>query len=90
MNFIKQHLDESIAITKAIDSTKIEAMVNLLAEIKSSGGRLFVLGVGGSAANACHAVNDFRKLAGIETYAPNTLYILLKLLRKHHKFYISL
>lgn len=70
MNFIKQHLDESIAITKAIDSTKIEAMVNLLAEIKSSGGRLFVLGVGGSAANACHAVNDFRKLAGIETYAP--------------------
>ena len=70
MNFIKQHLDESIAITKAIDASKIEEMVNLLAEIKSSGGRLFVLGVGGSAANASHAVNDFRKLVGIETYAP--------------------
>jgi D-sedoheptulose 7-phosphate isomerase len=70
MNFIKQHLDESIAITNAIDASKIEAMVDLLAEVKSSGGRLFVLGVGGSAANASHAVNDFRKLAGIETYAP--------------------
>ena len=70
MNFIKQHLDESIAITNAIDASKIEAMVDLLAELKSSGGRLFVLGVGGSAANASHAVNDFRKLAGIETYAP--------------------
>jgi len=70
MKFIKQHLDESIAITNAIDTSKIEAMVDLLAEVKSSGGRLFVLGVGGSAANASHAVNDFRKLAGIETYAP--------------------
>lgn len=70
MNFIKQHLDESVAITNAIDATKIEEMINLLAELKSSGGRLFVLGVGGSAANASHAVNDFRKLAGIETYAP--------------------
>jgi D-sedoheptulose 7-phosphate isomerase len=45
-------------------------MVDLLADVKSAGGRLFVLGVGGSAANAGHAVNDFRKLAGIETYAP--------------------
>lgn len=70
MNFIKQHLDESVAITNAIDATKIEEIINLLAELKSSGGRLFVLGVGGSAANASHAVNDFRKLAGIETYAP--------------------
>jgi D-sedoheptulose 7-phosphate isomerase len=70
MNFIKQHLDESIAITNAIDASKIEAMVDLLAEVKSSGGRVFVLGVGGSAANASHAVNDFRKLAGVEAYAP--------------------
>jgi len=70
MNFIKQHLYESIAIINAIDTSKIEEMVDLLAEVKSSGGRLFVLGVGGSAANASHAVNDFRKLAGIETYAP--------------------
>ena len=70
MNFVKQHLDESIAITNAIDALKIEEMIDLLAIIKSSGGRLFVLGIGGSAANASHAVNDFRKLAGIETYAP--------------------
>lgn len=70
MSYSKEHLDESIAITKAIDPDIIEEMVSLLADVKSSGGRLFVLGVGGSAANASHAVNDFRKLAGIETYAP--------------------
>jgi len=70
MSYSKQHLEESIEITKAIDPEIIEKMVNLLVDIKSTGGRLFVLGVGGSAANAGHAVNDFRKLAGIETYAP--------------------
>ena len=70
MTYSKQHLDESIEITKALDSGVIEKIVDLLAEVKSNGGRLFVLGVGGSAANASHAVNDFRKLAGIETYAP--------------------
>jgi D-sedoheptulose 7-phosphate isomerase len=70
MSYSKEHLDESIAITKAIDPDIIEEIVSLLADVKSSGGRLFVLGVGGSAANAGHAVNDFRKLAGIETYAP--------------------
>jgi D-sedoheptulose 7-phosphate isomerase len=70
MSYSKQHLDESVEITRAIDPEVIEKMVDLLADIKSTGGRLFVLGVGGSAANAGHAVNDFRKLAGIETYAP--------------------
>ncbi len=70
MSYSKQHLDESIEITKAIDPEIIEKIVDLLADVKSTGGRLFVLGVGGSAANAGHAVNDFRKLAGIETYAP--------------------
>ena len=70
MSYSKQHLDESIEITKAIDPKIIEKIVDLLADVKSTGGRLFVLGVGGSAANAGHAVNDFRKLAGIETYAP--------------------
>jgi D-sedoheptulose 7-phosphate isomerase len=70
MSYSKEHLNESIAITKAINPETIEEMVRLLADVKSSGGRLFVLGVGGSAANAGHAVNDFRKLAGIETYAP--------------------
>ena len=70
MTYSKQHLDESVEITKAIDHTVIEKIVDLLADVKLEGGRLFVLGVGGSAANASHAVNDFRKLAGIETYAP--------------------
>jgi D-sedoheptulose 7-phosphate isomerase len=70
MSYSKQHLDESIEITRAIDPEIIEKIVDLLADVKSRGGRLFVLGVGGSAANAGHAVNDFRKLAGIETYAP--------------------
>jgi D-sedoheptulose 7-phosphate isomerase len=70
MNYSKEHLDESIEITKAINPETIEEIVDLLLDIKSSGGRLFVLGVGGSAANAGHAVNDFRKLAGIEAYAP--------------------
>lgn len=70
MSYSKLHLDESIEITKAINPETIEKMVDLLVEVKATGGRLFVLGVGGSAANASHAVNDFRKLAGIETYAP--------------------
>jgi len=70
MSFSKKHLDEVIEITKAIDSEIVEKIVELLLDVKSAGGRLFVLGVGGSAANAGHAVNDFRKLAGIETYAP--------------------
>ena len=70
MTYSKQHLDESVEITKAIDPVVIEDIVDLLADVKLTGGRLFVLGVGGSAANAGHAVNDFRKLAGIETYAP--------------------
>jgi D-sedoheptulose 7-phosphate isomerase len=70
MSFSEQHLKESIEITEAIDPEIIEKIVGLLADVKATGGRLFVLGVGGSAANAGHAVNDFRKLAGIETYAP--------------------
>lgn len=70
MNFSSKHLQETIEITKSIDPEIVEKMVDLLVDIKKSDGRLFVLGVGGSAANAAHAVNDFRKLAGIETYAP--------------------
>jgi D-sedoheptulose 7-phosphate isomerase len=70
MSYSKEHLDETIEITKAINPEIVEKIVDLLSDVKSSGGRLFVLGVGGSAANASHAVNDFRKLAGIETYAP--------------------
>jgi D-sedoheptulose 7-phosphate isomerase len=70
MSFSQTHLNEIIAIAEQIDHNTIEEMVSLLLLVKSDGGRLFVLGVGGSAANASHAVNDFRKLANIETYAP--------------------
>ena len=70
MSFSQEHLNETIEITKQIDPNTVEEIVELLANLKSRNGRLFVLGVGGSAANASHAVNDFRKLAGIETYAP--------------------
>lgn len=71
MSFSKVHLEESIEITKLIDVDKVEEMVDLLYQVKKSKGRLFILGVGGSAANAGHAVNDFRKLADIESYAPS-------------------
>ena len=70
MNYSQKHLDESIQITSAINPDTIEAMVQLLKMVKEVKGRVFFLGVGGSAANAGHAVNDFRKLAGIESYAP--------------------
>jgi len=70
MTFSQDHLNESIQITSAIDADTIESMVQLLINVRESKGRVFFLGVGGSAANASHAVNDFRKLAGIESYAP--------------------
>lgn len=69
-NFSKQFLDETIAIAKAIDSEVIEALAKGLAGVRASGGRLFILGVGGSAGHASHAVNDFRKICGIECYTP--------------------
>jgi D-sedoheptulose 7-phosphate isomerase len=71
MSFSEDHLEESIKITKLISADKVEEMVDLLLQVKKSKGRLFILGVGGSAANAGHAVNDFRKLADIESYAPS-------------------
>ena len=70
MSFSSKHLSETIEISKQINSDEIEEIVDLLADVKTKNGRIFVLGVGGSAANASHAVNDFRKLAGIESYAP--------------------
>jgi D-sedoheptulose 7-phosphate isomerase len=70
VSYSQQHLDEAIQITAAINAETIEAMVQLLKRVKEMKGRVFFLGVGGSAANAGHAVNDFRKLAGIESYAP--------------------
>jgi D-sedoheptulose 7-phosphate isomerase len=70
MNFSVTHMQEVAQIAEKIDIAKIEQMIEILAGVKQSGGRLFILGVGGSAGNASHAVNDFRKLAGIEAYAP--------------------
>ena len=70
MSFTYQHMKEVEQIAQRIDISTIDQMIDLLSEVKKDNGRLFVLGVGGSAGNASHAVNDFRKLAGIETYAP--------------------
>lgn len=70
MNYLKQHLEEHIEIAKKIDLKKILLIVHFLHELRKKNGRLFILGVGGSAANASHAVNDFRKLCSIESYAP--------------------
>jgi D-sedoheptulose 7-phosphate isomerase len=70
MNYSQQHLNEAAEIIKKLDIPAVEAMAELLAGVKNSGGRLFFLGVGGSAGNCSHAVNDFRKIVGIESYAP--------------------
>ena len=70
MNFTAQYIDESIEILRRLDTGAIEKMVEILAATRAGGGRLFLLGVGGSAANASHAVNDFRKIVGMEAYAP--------------------
>ena len=68
--FAQQFLAEAKDVIDRLDVASIEKAASLLAETRSSGGRLFILGVGGSAANASHAVNDFRKIAAIEAYAP--------------------
>jgi D-sedoheptulose 7-phosphate isomerase len=68
--FAEQYLTEVQQIAATLDVAGIEAVAERIAETRSRGGRLFVLGVGGSAANASHAVNDFRKIAQIEAYAP--------------------
>ena len=68
--FTREFLAEAKEVIDRLNTSSIENAATLLAETRSSGGRLFILGVGGSAANASHAVNDFRKIAGIEAYAP--------------------
>ena len=70
MSYSSEHLREAAEIASKLDPALCEKAVELLAAVRARGGRLFVLGVGGSAANASHAVNDFRKIAGIESYAP--------------------
>lgn len=70
MSYTQIHLDEAAAIIQKIDVAAIEKMADLLAKVKAEDGRIFFLGVGGSAGNCSHAVNDFRKIVGIESYAP--------------------
>ena len=70
MSYARHHLEEATEIIKKLDVEAIERLADLLATVKRDGGRLFFLGVGGSAGNCSHAVNDFRKIVGIESYAP--------------------
>src|SRR5437667_5208800 len=70
MTYTEQHLRETAEIVSRFDVAQIERTVDLLADLRRRRGRLFLLGVGGSAANCSHAVNDFRKICGIEAYAP--------------------
>ncbi|MFM8270847.1 MAG: SIS domain-containing protein [Gemmata sp.] len=70
MSFTQQFLAEAGEVLAKLDTAAIDKTVEALAAIRARGGRLFILGVGGSAGNAAHAVNDFRKIAGIETYSP--------------------
>jgi D-sedoheptulose 7-phosphate isomerase len=70
MSFTKQFLDEVQQVAAKLDADAIEKCADELAKIRERGGRLFILGVGGSAGNASHAVNDFRKICGFEAYAP--------------------
>src|SRR6476620_3202864 len=70
MVYTEQYLNETIKIINKIEINTIEQIVDLLTTLKKSQGRLFFLGVGGSAANCSHAVNDFRKIVGIEAYTP--------------------
>jgi D-sedoheptulose 7-phosphate isomerase len=70
VNFVEAHLKEVSQIAATIDAAAVEKMVDILAAVRSGGGRLFLLGVGGSAGSCSHAVNDFRKLVGLESYTP--------------------
>jgi D-sedoheptulose 7-phosphate isomerase len=70
MSYAKSYFREAIQILEQLDPADSERLVDLLVELRARSGRLFVLGVGGSAGNASHAVNDFRKICGIEAYAP--------------------
>ena len=70
MTHSEQYLQEAAEIAARLDRGAIERLASRLADVRARGGRLFFLGVGGSAANCAHAVNDFRKLAGFEAYAP--------------------
>lgn len=68
--FVRQFLDESVQAIRGIDAAAVDAVATGLARVRDGGGRLFILGVGGSAGHASHAVNDFRKICGFEAYTP--------------------
>lgn len=70
MSYATKHLEEAVSILNKLDAEAIERMAAALVDVRSRGGRLFFLGVGGGAGNCSHAVNDFRKIVGIEAYAP--------------------
>jgi len=70
MSFVDDYLREVAQIIERLDRAAIERMITLLSDLRERGGRLFILGVGGGAGHASHAVNDFRKIAGIEAYTP--------------------
>jgi D-sedoheptulose 7-phosphate isomerase len=70
LDFVRTYLDETVTAVRGLDGAAIDAMATGLARVRAGGGRLFLLGVGGSAGHASHAVNDFRKICGFEAYAP--------------------
>ena len=70
MSFVEQYLEETQRVVAQLKPAALERLVDELVRLREGGGRLFILGVGGSAANASHAVNDFRKICGLESYAP--------------------
>jgi D-sedoheptulose 7-phosphate isomerase len=70
LSYTTEYIEEAIEVLKQIDIESIDRMVDLIVELRGKGGRLFILGVGGGAGHASHAVNDFRKICGIEAYAP--------------------
>ena len=70
MIYIEQYFKEARSILEKINANQIRLMVDILVSVKASNGRLFILGVGGGAGHASHAVNDFRKICGLEAYAP--------------------
>jgi D-sedoheptulose 7-phosphate isomerase len=69
-DFVKRYLEEAREVAARLDAQAVERIVDLIVDLRARGGRLFVLGVGGSAGNASHAVADFRKMCGVEAYAP--------------------
>jgi D-sedoheptulose 7-phosphate isomerase len=70
MDFVSRYFEEVKQVAAGIDTAVVNRMIDLMASVRDAGGRLFILGVGGSAGNAGHAVNDFRKIANFEAYAP--------------------